>query len=75
MAVSKKIQLYELLSYCYWLAAIEIKRCPGDVEEDCPFVDGMTVKQVREWIEHRLDMYLVLLACALQESQKSEPEN
>ena len=66
MAVSKKIQLFELQLYCYQAAKREVLKYPCDDEEDCPFIDGMTMKQLREWIEKRIDMYNVLLSCALQ---------
>lgn len=66
MAVSKKIQLFELQLYCYQAAKLEVLKYPGDDEEDCPFIDGMTMKQLREWIEKKIDMYNVLLSCALQ---------
>lgn len=66
MAVSKKIQLFELQLYCYQAAKMELNRFPGDGDESFPFIDGMTVKQVREWIDNKIETYRVLIACALQ---------
>lgn len=75
MAVSKKIHYFELQLYCYQAARKVLNDYSSADNEDCPFIDGMTVKEVLRWVDRKVDMYSVLLACEMREAQKPDPEN